>query len=157
MLFRSLRPAGDGGYMISKPLESRADYSLGDYFRNMFLNVLFEPIMLGQIYVVKGKLIEVYSKEAEEYFTDQRPEEKYEAYYDYLTGTDGEPLLEPGSVSVIENIDTVRFFEKFQINDGYRIKDLFMNNQRDWVDKDIPDDASDELVDYLNKIGRAHV
>ena len=43
-----------------------------------------------------------------------------------------------------------RFFEKFQINDGYRIKDLFMNNQRDWVDKDIPDDASDELVDYLN-------
>ena len=136
------------GYMISKPDQSRADYGLKDYFENMFGNVLFGPICLGQIYIVKGKLIPVYSHELEQHMEDIGEADEYGGFYDYLSGTDGEPLLESGTVNSVEQFTAIDFLEKFYINEGYRVKDLFL--KLDLHNKDIPDDAPDELVDYLN-------
>jgi len=146
-----LRPYKDG-YMISKPLQSQADYGLKDYFENMFTNVLFDPIMVGNINIVHGNLIPVYSKEAEEYFSDLEKTE-YSEFYDYLTGTDGEPLLEVGTVKLIKKINPITFMEKFYLNESYRVIDLYMNNINKWIDKEIPpSDMDDDIVDYLNDI-----
>lgn len=147
-----LSKSGDK-YNISKPDQSRADYGLKNYFVNMFTDVLLIPICLGQINVVKGELETVYSQEMAEWYSEQYPEEieKETEFLDYLTGTDGEPLLVPGTVSVIETIDPIQFLENFYVNSGYSVLDVFMDNSSNWTYKELPDETPDEFINYLNQ------
>ena len=145
--------SGDGDrYMISKPLQEHADYGLKNYFENMFIDVLFKQISLGEVYVVTGKLIpiETFPPDDAESYVDGDNNIKF---YDYLTGTDGEPLLEVGTVKVVERVSLIEFFEKFYINNGYTVKDLFLRNVKTgWVDNIFSSGskgAPKEFVDYV--------
>lgn len=139
-------------YFISKPDQSQALYGLKDYFQNMFLDVLLIPLVLGQINIAKGELIPIQNQDFAEWYSETYPDEVDEntKFYDYLTGSDGEPLLKVNTVSVVEKIDPIQFLENFYINDGYRVLDLFMDNVNRLFDADFPDETSDEFIDYLN-------
>jgi len=135
-----LRETGKG-YEISYPDKRRASYRLENYFSNMFLNVLQQPICEGQIYIVKGKLIEIPNIEM-----DPEIYSEYKEFLTYDTGSDGEPLLEPGTVSIIETITLEDFINKFYFSGGESVKDLFLREKKKEYNS-----LCDEILNILNK------
>lgn len=129
------------GYEIVHPDNRRASYKLENYFSNMFLNVLHQPICEGQIYVVKGKLIEIPNVEMDpEIYTD------YKEFLTYDTGSDGEPLLEPGTVSIVETITLEDFINKFYFSGGRSVRDLFLRESEKEYNS-----LCDDVLNVLNK------
>ena len=113
------------GYEITYPDQRRALYKLENYFNNMFLRVLSQPICDGQIYIVKGNLIEISNTDMDpEIYTD------YKEFLTYAVGSDGEPLLEPGTVTIEENISIEDFINNFYFRGGRTVKDLFLQESK---------------------------
>ena len=138
-----LKREGDK-YIISFPDRMRASYGVGNgYFSNMFLNVLQRPICEEQIYVVRGNLVRIPDIEMEQ-SADIYPE--YKEFWTYDVGSDGEPLLESGSVSIVEQISLEKFLNNFYFSGGKSVKDLFAQEFKKEYNS-----LCDEIVDVLNK------
>jgi len=129
-------------YIISSPNQHRASYGLKDYFSNMFLNVLQQPICEEQIYVVKGDLVRIPDIDMEE---NADIYSEYKEFWTYNVGSDGEPLLEQGSVSVIEEISLEKFLNSFYFSAGKSVKNLYLQEYNKEYNS-----LCDEIVNVLN-------
>lgn len=89
-----------GEYVIEQPDKNHARYhaaSTSSYFTNM-IEIFYNSIENEEVYIVEGNLIET----VEEHYDEARHETI--EYHDYSHGSDGEPLLETSSISIVKEL-----------------------------------------------------
>ena len=88
-------------YEVQSPNLKQARYQTGgtrEYFQHMLWEVFIKPIANDEVYIVTDDLLPV-----------ERLYENSEGEFIFITydiGSDGEPLLDPGTVKVVKQIDT---------------------------------------------------
>lgn len=109
------------GYEIGPPDRNRAMYGIvGDYFLHMFTEVLIKPICASEIYLVKGRLFPVRDYPDVGHDDDTAPT----SYWNYDVGSDGEPVLQPHTIKVVQQVPLEQFLKTFYLNRGFAVGDL---------------------------------
>lgn len=101
---------------IIPPSSRRAAYQTGgSYFQDMLTGIFRPAIANDEVYILRGKLIELVTIE-------QDYDEDIE-YHTYRIGADGEPVLEPGTISIVQTLTTEEVLDQVKYNNGKLVGD----------------------------------